>query len=821
MAEHKGKRKFREHLEALFAASGSPKPAAICSASRDRLGRTSLSVQRISDWRSGKHIPTSKLFREFLRAVDILARQRSIALPAALADPAVWDRLLRAARAKTPTPAQEESRHITVGAVRIPIRPVAESEPLELGVHRTSRLEGAPPLPTYVPRDADSTVSAQLVEARETGGLVLLVGESTAGKSRCAFEAVRRELSDHWIIAPPAASDLSPVLSHISRPRPGHRKWVLWLDDLDRYLLPGGLDQGMLSALLEQRVVVMATMRSEVYGNYSERALRGMEAGVASARRLGSRVLNLIEPLVLDRQWSKTEMSRLRAHLANPNSDSRLADAARHHGVHGIAEYLAAGPKLLKEFQTTRRQPKGHPRGAALVQAAIDLARAGISTPLPAETLLALSACYLAAGDASRLQAESPEQALVWATEIQFGVAGMLVATDTAEAWRPFDYLVDAIASAFEAAAIPDEVWEAAVTHANGGSELLPVGRSAFRFGRLVLAERCFSPLAARGGHAAMHDLGFVQRERRPEHTWSSWYRTVSETGTPLQARALGALHEIEGRWDEAAASYERAAAQGDALTMRLRGVIAQRRGQDDEAHEWYVRAAKGGDALAIASFSKPGIYRPEMGHGLGSETWDPSVEGDEEDEEPWRMTARTSRILSCNLEILADMAHDELDELGDQPISPNIFGIFFARLPASTWGQPRHWRRRVLRALDDLNEDIALGHSPEPRCAAEELALHFALESASAMTCDEPDLVAELAQGLPDQQGDYDWPVCSDLLFQDHDVLFLYNPMMQGLEHPDDPLNRHMGIGDLRPEGWFEEFENVLPRDPSRGFAH
>ncbi|MFJ1915102.1 hypothetical protein ACIOGX_24595 [Streptomyces sp. NPDC088147] len=565
----------------------------------------------------------------------------------------------------------------------------------------------------------------------------------------------------------------------------------------------------------------MATMRSEVYGNYSERALRGTGAGVASVRRLGSRVLNLIEPLVLDRQWSEAEMGRLHAHLENPNRDIRLAEAARHHGVHGIAEYLAAGPKLLEEFLTTKRQPKGHPRGAALVQAAIDLTRAGISTPLPAETLLTLSTCYLTAGDASRLRAESPEQALMWATETQFGVAGMLVATDTADAWRPFDYLVDATASAAEAADIPDEVWEAAVAHASGGSELLPVGRSAFRFGRLVLAKRCFSPLAARGDHAAMHDLGFVQREQRPEHTWSSWYRTVSETGTPLQARALGALHEIEGRWDEAAACYERAAAQRDALAMRLRGVIAQRRRQNAEAHEWYVQAAEGGDAVAIASFNAPSIYLPQEGHGLGSETWDPDVVWDEEDEEPWRMTPRTSRILSCNLEILADMAHDELEELGDQPILANSFGIFFAYLPASTWGQPRPWRRRMLRALDDLNEDITLGRSPEPRCAAEELALHFALQSASAMTCDEPDLVAKFTEGLPEQRGDYDWSDCSDLLFQDHDVLFLYDPTLQGLEHPDSPLNQRMGIGDLRPEGWFEEFGNVPPRDPTRGFMH
>ncbi|PRY46711.1 hypothetical protein [Umezawaea tangerina] len=816
MTEHKGKRVFRERLDALLVASGSPKPASICSASKNSLGRTSLSVQRISDWRSGKHVPTLKLFLHFLRAVTICAQQRKKVLPPELADPARWDRLLRAARTKALTPARDRSNP-TAGEVRIPIRAVADADPLELGVHRTSRVEGAPPLPTYVPRDADSTISARLADARDNGGFVLLVGESTAGKSRCAFEAVRRELPDHWIIAPPAAGDLSPVLSRVSLPEPDPRKWVLWLDDLDRFLLPGGLDQGMLSALLEQHVVVVATMRSEVYGNYSERALRGVDAGARSAHRLGSRILNLVEPLVLDRQWSEAEMSRLGAHLAGPNGDVRLEDAARHHGVHGVAEHLAAGPKLLAEFLTTRRRPGGHPRGAALVQAAIDLARAGISTPLPAKTLLALTPCYLTVEDAHRLRAESPEQALVWATETQFGVAGMLVATDTAAAWRPFDYLVDTVGSAD----IPDKTWEAAVAHANGGSELLPVGRSASRCGRLALAERCFSPLASRGDRAAMHHLGFVQRERRPEHTWPSWYRTVAEAGTPLQARTLGVLHEVEGRREEAAACYERAAAQGDALAMRLRGVIAQRNGRDDESHEWYVRAAKGGDAVAITSFDEPGIHLPRSGREPGSTTRDSDVDRDEEEEEPWRMTPRTARVLGCNLEILADMAHDELEELGDQPISPDHFGIFFTRLPAATWGQPRSWRRRMLRALDDLNEDITLGHSPEPRCAAEELALHFALQSASAMTCDQPDLVAEFTGGLPGLPDDFDWRTCSTLLFQDHDVLFLYSPVMQGVEHPDDPLNQSMDIGDLRPEGWFKEFGKAPPRDPTRGFVH
>jgi len=42
----------------------------------------------------------------------------------------------------------------------------------------------------------------QLGQAVEAGGFVLLVGESTAGKSRTAFEAMSESLSDFRLIEP-------------------------------------------------------------------------------------------------------------------------------------------------------------------------------------------------------------------------------------------------------------------------------------------------------------------------------------------------------------------------------------------------------------------------------------------------------------------------------------------------------------------------------------------------------------------------------------------------------------------------------------------
>jgi len=54
-------------------------------------------------------------------------------------------------------------------------------------------------LPEYVPQDADEGefgVRAKVAAAAERGGLVLLVGGSSVGKTRCAFEAVTTLMPD-------------------------------------------------------------------------------------------------------------------------------------------------------------------------------------------------------------------------------------------------------------------------------------------------------------------------------------------------------------------------------------------------------------------------------------------------------------------------------------------------------------------------------------------------------------------------------------------------------------------------------------------------
>jgi len=71
----------------------------------------------------------------------------------------------------------------------------------------------------------------------------------------------------------------------------------------------------------------------------------------------------------------------------------------------------------------------------------------------------------------------------------------------------------------------------------------------------------------------------------------------------------------------------------------------------------------------------------------------------------------------------------------------------------------------------------------------------------------------------LPRHEDDYSWDACSDLLFQDHDVLMLFDASLAGIEAPGNPANQRLGAGDLRVDSWFEPFDNGVARNPQRGF--
>ena len=123
--------------------------------------------------------------------------------------------------------------------------------------------------PEYVPRDADDGefgLRAKVAAAAERGGFVLLVGGSSVGKSRCAFEAVRALLPEWWLVHPAGPGDVAALAA-----APVART-VVWLDELQRYLdgehgLTGGVIRALLNALYP--VVVIGTLWPDRYAAYT------------------------------------------------------------------------------------------------------------------------------------------------------------------------------------------------------------------------------------------------------------------------------------------------------------------------------------------------------------------------------------------------------------------------------------------------------------------------------------------------------------------------------------------------------------------------
>ncbi|MFE2058824.1 hypothetical protein [Streptomyces sp. NPDC059446] len=185
-----------------------------------------------------------------------------------------------------------------------------------------------------------------------------------------------------------------------------------------------------------------------------------------------------------------------------------------------------------------------------------------------------------------------------------------------------------------------------------------------------------------------------------------------------------------------------------------------------------------------------------------------------------WQLTPRTADVLYTELCVLADQAYDDSGELGDRPVVPDEqdghWGVF-SYLPKLTFAADLQWRRRFARAADDLAGDLERGQWPEPTCTAEELALHLAIRDAGDREV-EGDAAGDHGR-LPTHRDDYDFGMCSEVFFQDTDVLMLYNARFDGIEDPDSETNQHMGIGDLRAAAWFEPFLNVEARNPHRGF--
>ena len=196
-------------------------------------------------------------------------------------------------------------------------------------------------------------------------------------------------------------------------------------------------------------------------------------------------------------------------------------------------------------------------------------------------------------------------------------------------------------------------------------------------------------------------------------------------------------------------------------------------------------------------------------------------------------LTPQAAQLLAVAADELAEQGYADVLRYGDRLFErPDSDGkdwgweeSFLGQLPPICDGQGAAWRLAMVRAVEDLAEDLRAGRAPIPTTTAEELAFHLIVGHAKELLDYLEDEEFARGYGLPtaDQFSarHRQWGSLSEAFLQDEDVLYHYDQSLQQVvTDPEHPANKQLGIGDLRPRAWFAPFGNVRPRSAARGFA-
>ncbi len=419
------------------------------------------------------------------------------------------------------------------------------TNPVSMGVRAPARAGVGDRMPPYVPRDID----AALRQALGGSGFVLLVGAAATGKTRTGYEAIRAALPGHIFIAPKGTDDVTEAMAAAR----AERDCVLWLDSLQRYLGAGAITSRSIAELLDgsrHHRVALATLRAA-----EESRLIRMAGSLPGGQlmREGQAVLDLVDHrIVIDRVFSDGELARATVLAA---TDSRLADALRHASRYGIPEYLSSGPQLHTEWDNAWEHGT-HPRGAALIAAAVDCRLAGFAAPLPRALLDQLQQDYLDRRGQTRARPETLAEAWAWATEFRdSGNAPLRLAGQ--ETYDVFDYIVDLRARG--PALVPEPTVHAALRFA-GSADAVVIGGTAWYQDR--------PELAVAGFRRAYREL---VRTGRPDERAT----LASRSDLAVTLHALGRLPDAETEYRTILDRRTAAFGEADPDTLASRNNLA------------------------------------------------------------------------------------------------------------------------------------------------------------------------------------------------------------------------------------------------------
>ncbi|MFF5078542.1 SMI1/KNR4 family protein [Actinoplanes sp. NPDC000266] len=418
---------------------------------------------------------------------------------------------------------------------------VGDVTPDEAGIRPAVLVDGAEgeQLPVYVPRDVDALLRERLAEAARAGGSVVLVGEPLTGKSRTMHEAVTAVLPDWELILISDAQRLAGVA------RAGHRRRILWLDDMRADKFSASLLVYSLRQLRRPGAVVAGTCQADQWAlimppDQVDHALVPSRPNVLRSPeqiRAGevTELAALTTVLRLPAELSPDERA---AAVTAGRADRRIAVALTDPG--GLVPALGGGPALVRRWEEAEDEYDW-----ALATAAADARRAGCRT-LGRELLTAAAGAYL--GSATPVPS--------WSGEYVMG-----------------DYLYDHIRRARATTPLPERAWRALIDHHVPGDTFL-LAEGAIAEGRPDHAEALCRRI-----------LDTVEDLEEP-------YRLARRT---MAVTALVQLLAGAGRVGDALAVVERHPGSARAEAVQTLDELLARHDRTDDLR----RRAEGGDPYA------------------------------------------------------------------------------------------------------------------------------------------------------------------------------------------------------------------------------
>jgi len=450
-----------------------------------------------------------------------------------------------------------------------------------------------------VPYVARGAKEHQVGEQLRAGRPVLLVGSSMVGKTRLAATVVKRLYPERPILIPEPPAGLANLDKADMIPR-GH---VIWLDDLDRFLGGGELTAGLIQRLASSNSVI-ATLRAKEWDRFQP---------TDQLRPPQWEVLSGFELATLDRDRDRPTEEDLERAIPDAEVRKRIAQI-------GIGEYVGAAQHIKDQLELGVQT---NPLGFALVLAAVDWRRTGITRPVPAALLPRLAAARLSPRHRAELADSSTyADALRWATRELNPTVSLLQPGDGE--YTVYDYALDRLAD--QGDMIPEDSWHLVIDSAANGGELMEIGFQALALylklqvpALLDIAERASRQASDAGDTRAMSNMGVVLQYRGRAAEAVAWTRKAVAAGNTDAIGNLGALLDHYGEVAEAELWLRRAAEAGDIKAMQNLAIHLKENGDLAGAEAWYRRRVEVGDAAAIAHLA---VLLERRGEMAEAETW-------------------------------------------------------------------------------------------------------------------------------------------------------------------------------------------------------